>query len=64
MCKSASPKRRARTARGDVRGLGGGTPEACLADRPQASSCGPCAQEAHAGTGVWWKLLSKANLPD
>ena len=27
---------------GDVRGLSGGTPEACLTDRHEVSSCGPC----------------------
>merc|ERR1712136_429042 len=31
---------------GDVRGLSGGTPEACLTDRHEVSSCGPCAPGA------------------
>lgn len=31
---------------GDVRGLSGGTPEACLTDRHEVSSCGPCAPRA------------------
>merc|ERR1712136_633425 len=31
---------------GDVRGLSGGTPEACLTDCHEVSSCGPCAPGA------------------
>merc|ERR1712107_358685 len=42
---------------GDVRGLSGGTPEACLTDRHEVSSCGPCAPGAQKS---WVSLAVRA----
>ena len=43
-------------------GLGGGTPEAGLTDRPEASSCGPCAPEAQ-NSRVSWGVQCQAARP-